>query len=555
MTAKSTRQRIEALLPRSTRRRIALAWALGVFVVAAATAPSVGISRDESVYFDAAEGYARFWVQAIRSPSRALDLADHYYSANREHPALAKELFGFTHAVLASGLGVTSHMEGFRFGAFLFAGLLAGVLALWGYVLCGTWGGLLAPALFFLVPRNFYHAHPAVLDLPETALWLATVYAYWRSLGASGDQPRTWRWAVAAGLLFGATVATKHNGWFLLPVLVACWAASAVPALLREGPRALPARFPLAFPAMAVLGPLVLFVTWPWLWRDPIPRFRDYLAFHLHHENYAWMYLGRLMRNPPFPVTYPFVVTALTVPGAILGAMVGGLAQAGARIFRALRGHAEGISLPTEVLLVANALFPLCLIAWPTVPHFGGVKHWMPAMPFLAILGTRALVSAGRTLLPRRPGIVTGALAAVALAPAAWQVAHVHPFGTAAWSDLAGGAGGAASLGMQRQFWGDNMVAALPALNDHAAPGARVWFQEATWLAVRQYQRDGRLRGDLVWAKGPEDADISVWQYHREFRDREFRTWTELGTARPSAGVYLDEVPLVQVYSRPGAWR
>jgi len=549
------RQRIDSALPRSARRRIALAWALGVFVVAAATAPAVGISRDESVYFNAAEGYAHFWLEAARAPSHAIDLADHYYSANREHPGLAKLLYGVTHAVLASGLGMTSHMEGFRFGAFLFAGLLAGFLSLWGYVLCGTWGGLLAPALFFLVPRNFYHAHPAALDLPETALWLATVYAYWRSLGASGDQPRTWRWAVATGLLFGATVATKHNGWFLLPLLFSCWIVSALPAALREGPRALPARFPLAFPAMLILGPLVLFATWPWLWRAPVPRFREYLAFHLHHENYAWAYLGTLMRDPPFPVSYPFVVTALTVPAAVLAAMVGGLAQAGSRIVRAVRGHAEGISLPTEVLLVANALFPICLIAWPTVPHFGGAKHWMPAMPFLALLGTRALVGAGRLLLPRHPGLVTGALAAVALAPAAWQVAHVHPFGTAAWNDLAGGAGGAASMGMQRQFWGDNMVAVLPALNDHAAPGARVWFQEATWLAVKQYQRDGRLRGDLVWASGPEDADISVWHHHLEFRDKEFRTWTELGTARPAAGVYLDEVPLVQVYARPGAWR
>jgi hypothetical protein len=197
----------------------------------------------------------------------------------------------------------------------------------------------------------------------------------------------------------------------------------------------------------------------------------------------------------------------------------------------------------------------MALIAWPSVPHFGGVKHWLPAMPFLALLGARALAAAGRRLWPARPALVTGALAALALLPAAWSVAHLHPFGTAAYNEIAGGAPGAASLGMQRQFWGDDMVAVLDAINVHAAPGARVWYQEASVTAIWAYQRDGRLRSDLVRVEGPESADVSVWQYHQEFRDKEFSTWTQFRTARPVAGAYLDEVPLVQVYARPGAWR
>jgi len=547
--------RFRALLPRSRERRVALAWAAGVLVVAAATAPSVGISRDESVYFAAAEAYPRFWGEVVRAPSHALALADAYYSVNREHPPFAKLVYGVTHAVLSKGLGLASHAQGFRFGAFLFAALLAYLLATWGGSLAGLWGGVLAPAFFFFVPRNFYHSHPAVLDLPETTLWLATAYAFWRSAGAGGDQARNGRWALATGLLFGLSIATKHNGWFLLPLLAACWLLAAVPAALREGPRALGARFPSALLAMAALGPLVLLASWPWLWHDTWPRFAAYVSFHVHHENYPWSYFGRLLREPPFPVAYPFVVTALTVPLAVLASMAGGLAQSLSRIVRAVRGRGGEISLPTEVLLFANAVFPLALIAWPTVPHFGGVKHWMPAMPFLALLGARAIASAAQVLGPGRSGAVAGVLAALALVPAAWQTAHVHPFGTAAWNELAGGAAGAASLGMQRQFWGDNMIAILEDLNEHAASGARVWFQEATWLAVKEYQRDGRLRPDLAWATGPEDADISVWHYHREFLDKEFRTWTEFGNARPVAGAYLDETPLVQIYARPGAWR
>ncbi len=547
----------------TARRYLPLAWAATVLLAAAVTSPGVGISRDEAVYVEAGASYARFWREAARDPSRALALADRYYAPNHEHPGLAKGLFGLSRTILHDATGILGEVQASRVVAWLLAAFLAALLALWGCELAGPLGGAIAPALFLAVPGNAWHAHVAALDLPVTALVLGTTYAWWRSTSASRGWLSTAGWAMAAGLLFGAALSTKHNAWLLPPVLLGAWVLGSFRGRQEShGPAAEGAigtvrghRFPWAIVAMAVIGPAVLVATWPWIWHHTIPRLQGWLAFHLHHENHPWMYLGRMLREPPFPVAYPLVVTSLTVPAAIGVAMIGGVAQSVSRIVSAWRGRAPGVSVPTEWLLLLSAILPIALVAWPTVPRFGGAKHWMPALPFLALLGARALVTVGRVLWPARPGAVTGALAALALAPAAWQVAHVHPFGTAAWNELAGGAAGAASLGMQRQFWGDATVAVLPALNEHATPDARVWFQETPPLAVRQYQREGRLRGDLVPAAGPEDADLSIWQYHQEFRDREFRTWTELRTVRPVAGAYLDEVPLVQVYARPGAWR
>jgi hypothetical protein len=545
------------LAPRTPRARAAWAWAAATVAVAAATAPAQGIGRDEGVYLVAAESYAAFPGAVLRAPGAALALADARFAPNHEHPPLAKEVYGATHALLADALGLTSHLQGFRAGAFLFAALLSAVLAAWGFDLAGRAGALLAPALFWAVPRHFYHAHPAALDLPVAALWTATAFAWARSLRATAPGARV-RGALLCGALFGATVATKHNGWFLAPLL-ALHGVVAAGALRRATWRERLRRVPLALPAMAVLGPAVLFAAWPWLWRHPVARFAEYARFHLEHENYAWHYLGRILREPPFPIAYPLVVTALTVPAAVLLAMVGGVVHAAARAARAGREASD------DLLLLLNAAFPIALIAWPSVPRFGGVKHWLAAMPFLALLGARALVAAGRTLWPARSGALTAGLAALALAPAAWAVAHVHPYGTAAYNELAGGAPGAATLGMQRQFWGDAAVGVLGALDAHAAPGARIWWQETGRAAVAAWQRDGRVRADLRWADGPEEADLSIWQYHQEFRDKEYRTWTAFAERPapgapprfpvPVAGVYLDEVPLVQVYARAGAWR
>ena len=42
------------------------------------------------------------------------------------------------------------------------------------------------------------------------------------------------------------------------------------------------------------------------------------------------------------------------------------------------------------LLLVAMALFPIFLIALPSIPIFGGTKHWLTAYPFLALLAAMA---------------------------------------------------------------------------------------------------------------------------------------------------------------------
>jgi len=566
------RRTIAFALPRSPSRRIALAWAGITLAVAAITAPAQGIGRDEGVYLVASESYAAFFGELVRHPRQVENLVDRYFSLNHEHPALAKELYGATHALLTTDLGVTSHLEGFRFGTFLFAAFLSFLLATAGFDLAGERAALLAPALFWAVPRHFYHAHPAALDMPIAALWLATVLAYRRSLrhdeGAKGRAPI---YAVVTGIAFGAALSVKHNAWFLPPLLATHRIVAEMPSLLRATWREKLRRAPLSLLAMAVLGPPVFVAAWPWLWRDTLPRLREYLEFHLLHENYSWHYLGRILRNPPFPVAYPLVVTALTVPAAILVVYAGGFVHGAHRLASSLRqdepsrGGPDAPSFSDELLLLMNAFFPFALIAWPSVPHFGGVKHWLPAMPFLALLGARALVETGRTLAPARAGAITFALSLLALAPAVGAVAHIHPYGTAAYNELVGGAPGAATLGMQRQFWGDNVVGLLPQINEHALPHARVWWQETAQLSVSAWQRDGLARPDLRWAHGPEMADISIWHYHHEFRDKEYRTWSAFvqqpraGEAtrlpQPVAGLYLDEVPLVVIYARPGTWR
>lgn len=245
----------------------------------------------------------------------------------------------------------------------------------------------------------------------------------------------------------------------------------------------------------------------------------------------------------------PLLTLLLSVPAASLVAMAGGLLHGAWRLAHAARGREA--TLQHEALLLAGAVLPLALAAWPGA-GFGAA---VAALPFLSLLGARALVAAGTALWPGREAGVTASLALLVLLPGGWAVVHAWPYGFAAWNELAGGAPGAASAGLPRQPGGDAAAGLLASIDAHAVPGARVWWDRTAPAAVERWQRDGRLRADLRPAGGPEEADLAVWTCGARERDREYRIWTAFGTARPVDGVFLDEVPLALLYARAGAWR
>ena len=550
--------------PHKGDRLLALLLAAATFLALALTERSVGFARDEAVYFRAGESYAAWYEDLFRAAAqgRPLPLGDaaitSRFEINHEHPALAKTLFGLSHWVFTEQLNLLSAAAGFRLPAWALSGFLSALLYLMAAPLVSRRGGVFAVAAFWLTPRHFFHGHLACFDMPVAWAWLLVVYCYWRSL----SRPR---WALATGLAFGVALALKHNAWFIPGVLAIHFALAVAKGALREsGLRGL-LRALAPFGAMLVLGPLFFYLHWPYLWHDPWPRFLGYVAFHAQHLNYPWEFFGRLLVEAPFPVGYAFAVTAVTVPAATLALMATGtLAEMGrfaaTYLFPGARRFASALD-GDSLLLLGNALASLTLLSMPNVPIFGGVKHWLPSMPFLAILAARALERVAATtgaLLERRgerhgPRLARAAYPALlllVLGPSAWGVAHNHPYGTSSYNELAGGAPGAATLGMHRQYWSNNVTGVLDWLNRNAPQTARVFLHEVNWESFLAYRKAGMLRPDLQYANGPEDSETAVYQYMPEFRDTEFQIWNLYGTRAPVAGLYLDETPQIVVYQR-----
>jgi hypothetical protein len=207
--------------------------------------------------------------------------------------------------------------------------------------------------------------------------------------------------------------------------------------------------------------------------------------------------------------------------------------------------------------------------AWlsPRTPIFGGTKHWMTAYPFLALfagVGVDAVVRAARGELfrIRRRAMIWRRLGSIRWAPAALvcaavfaapivETAHAHPWGLASYTPLVGGQAGAASLGLNRTFWGYATGAVVDFLDREAPPGASVYVHDTAGPSWEMLGRDGRLRRDIRGVWSVVGADFALYHHELHMLGHEYQDWAVFGTVAPAYIGGLDGVPVILVYEDP----
>jgi len=374
-------------------------------------------------------------------------------------------------------------------------------------------------------------------------------FAWWRALGSQRRRP-----GVAAGLLWGLFLATKLQSFFLPVALGLHWLWLFV-AWKRGRRPAAPSFWPIVW--MALLGPLVFFVSWPWMWHDTLRRLGGYLGFHLGHVHYNFEYLGTNYYHAPYPWHEPLGMLLYTAPVVLLA-----LAAAGAvLLWRTRASRNDGRA--TGWLLFISGFVPISLFLRGSVPIFGETKHWLATMSFLALAAGVAVqaIAAGLArefdLGARARAAVAAALVAVAAVPAAVETARSHPYGLSHYNALAGGAPGGADLGMNRQFWGVAARGVLPVLAAQApASGTRPVYTHDAAPAWGLYLRQGLIPPSLPDAGhegngGIAGSRLAIVIHERHFNRHDYLIWQAYGTVRPIYVLRADGVPIVSVYRRP----
>ncbi len=587
-----------------TRRDAVVGAALAVLHLAfLASTLDVGFSRDESFYFNAAEQYAGWYDLLLKEPGKALskEAVDQFFAYNGEHPALPKMLYGaswrlfgrmhdpvaepFSRAWYFQGnppdtlLGWFSESTAMRLPALLLASFLVFAVYLFGVEFLGRRAALFAALGWMFQPHAFWHSHFACFDVPVTAMWFLSAWAFLKSVPPPGA-PRTRshvRWALATGVMLGLALNTKHNAFFFPPLAFLWWAWTRRRewSLRLEGAglRLRIPPVPLAFFAMLLVTPAVYYLLWPKLWHDPVGHLKWYLSFHAKHEYYWVYYFGTLYTKPPFPLPFPFVMSAMTIPGTTVLLFAAGslrllrewVVRAASRFAASASGLASRLPVrePGMVLFVfLNFLIPFAVIAHPKVPHFGGTKHWLHGVPFACLMagvgfevlldGLKALADRlGRAFSTKGVRVAGGALALLLfVAPAAYDTLTHTADGSSYYNAFAGGRAAMGELGMQREFWGNSSYSALGWVNEELPPNSRVHFHDTTWDAVRMYWRDGLLRRDVipVWDLG--SADELLFHWHKEFTDIEAEARDDWRVDLPAFVSAPDGVPLLDAWRR-----
>lgn len=554
-----------------TRDRVAAATIFVLVCVVTLGASTLqGITRDEAYYMKAGERYVRYYEDALRG-RLPRPLSDQsvwpYWSYNIEHPPLLKTLCGISWRVLhrctcaadgpwhpevariTSGrhatLAVLSEVAAFRLPAAMFFGALCALVYLFFVEALGSrWGAWTAALLMFAQPRAFFHAETASFDLPVATLWFATTFAYWRALSTT-----TWRPAIFTGLLFGLCLATKLNT-VLLPAAL----TSHCGWLILRGKSAAAKAGVKSLIMMALLGPAVMFVMWPWIWHDTIARLQAYVAFHWNHVQYNFEYLGRNFNQPPYPWSEPLGMLVFTAPVILLVLAAAGILL----LVRASSALPEGGERSTRMLMLLAGVAPAAPFLTGTLPIYGETKHWLATMPFLALAAGYAVDRLRPALIRElrfaphdwREPAVSAALVLVILAPAAVETIHSHPYGLSHYNALAGGPPGGADLGMNRQFWGYSVNTLLPWLNATLPPNAKLYPHDWNYDSWELYLRARQLRPDIIDTDVVGGSDAALVIHERHFNAVDFAIWEEYGHVQPERVLTLDGVPLVSVYLR-----
>jgi len=274
-------------------------------------------------------------------------------ATTHEHPPLMKTLYGLSwrlfHRCDCTGpkrglhpIAVHKHRTlplfarestAFRFPAILLAGLGVALVYWFARRWIGPWAAAGAAVLSVAQPHYFFHAQifvfrcahrghglaggAGLLEIAARAplghsvrrlLWLGPGHQAQRladSVFPAGPLPVD----AKGGFLFMGTLKgfPDPSAPHLPPLPARLRSAS------RDGaPPAKPAGSPRdsvcarrasrwAFVSMATLGPIVLFVLWPWLWHAPVPRVREWMQRHAQHEHYNFEYLGRNWESAPAP--------------------------------------------------------------------------------------------------------------------------------------------------------------------------------------------------------------------------------------------------------------
>lgn len=503
-----------------------------------------GVTWDEAlVNFAAAKNQAQ-WLSGLFTLERPFsrETIDQYWFTTSDHPSLPRTLAAISYLLLSP---IFDEIIALRIpSAVLFSILIASIYLFLRrqFPVLSALAGALA---LLLMPRIFGHAHIFSLDVPIMCWWFWSAVVGYLALQGKVHP-------VLFGLTYAITFTTKLHAVFL-PFPFTAWVlfhfirvAQNKRATLIQAVKML---------AWAAALTLILYIALqPWLWHDTwtriIERFFDY-AEKSGARPIPLFYLGTIYHGNE-PWHYPFVMLLFTLPLPILVFHLLGwfspfFTKHTMSIVEEDLEHKQLHSLYIFSLL--HFLTPLLLILLPLAQAYDGVRLFLPAFPFAALLAGMGFHWAYTLLLKKVHYRLALVLLYVFLTlPSLLAFLHVRPFYLSYYNELAGGVRGAAEIGMESTYWCDALTKPfLDTINELVPDGSTMRPLSMPFELIEYYKQRGWLKESINHTSEPP-YDFHLLQSRQGmFTQAEMYFYYR---KKPLAVVELDGVPLFALYGR-----
>ncbi len=252
-----------------------------------------------------------------------------------------------------------------------------------------------------------------------------------------------------AALLLGFATSTRILGPFA-GVIVTYY------AFRTKGKRAIP-----VIAMYAVTALMAVYISWPYLWMNPIPRFFESLR---EMSLYPWLggviFNGTLYQSTELPISYlpTLLAIQLTEPVWVLSA-VGWLA--------AVLDKEKKRTLVEAALLWF--VLPLCAFIFFQVALYDNFRQILFILPPVFLMAGVAFEAVKNVKWQ-------AALVVVTLLPAVFGVASLRPYEYMYYNQFVGGVNGAADR-YETDYWATSYREAAEYVNGVASPNANIWVE------------------------------------------------------------------------------
>ena len=480
-------------------------------VIGLLTFRNYGLSWDEPLFYDYAHslGYAyspKEWF------SGNFDLENAFGSSGSDHanrgPAyilLAQPVVSVLESFKldnASAWHLVNFLT-FQFGVYLF------------YRLSKRWvkesAALAATALFAWQPLLWGHAFINPKDPPFLVFFLGAVCFGLEMVDALHTSQTTkftlWRSTLLAAFFLGIATSIRVLG--PLAGLLVC-----IYAFMQFGQKGIPVLVKqlALYSALAIL---TAFITWPYLWGNPIQKFIEAFGFMSDNPTQLQvLFNGQLYRADELPRRYLPTLLVLTLTEPTWFLFAAGLLTA---LWHQVNITTRKITvLSSFILPTLWFLIPFLYVILRKPPMYDGYRHFLFMLPPVFVFTGFAFEKLFEIIKSRQTAV---ALAALLIAPAIYSGAQLHPYQYAYYNLFTGGTSGAFRT-FETDYW---LTCYKDAVEQFDQQNAQLFVKREPIMAsyyasenlnIRDYRAEfGEIRsGDFVLVNTRANEDIKTFK-------------------------------------------